>query len=432
MVYRIDVEASTLRKKVDFLINLITSDVSGEAKTDNVTSADLGTLKEALEEIRLCSKLEALLLEKKSISIGESSEIHFQKIDKLKVLAESLANCLVRAGNRITDHRRQKEEAIDFRLAKAKEVIESEKELTDELSVLQMQRDCLEAEMKRVDASMAVTATRLKKTREERDRFDEASNEILMRLKTKEDDLLRSVGSCKVEADVVQTWINFLEDTWLLQSSYTKESEKQTNDTLEKYSKYIGKLIHHHTLACKKELGSIISQLRSSACDLRDFSERSDMVVNAYTSLSKEWNSKKFLEEGYLELEAKILSIFTITDELKALHGEKRKNSLREEVDEMTTLFNDIDGIRDQFKSIDRPILEIETIPARPISPVVELLQKTTSPSAWKPFRSKSAKQMTSQYQQLLPDSPLVRLESGFHSKNNSSEDILRWEFDGV
>lgn len=157
-----------------------------------------------------------------------------------------------------------------------------------------------------------------------------------------------------------------------------------------------------------------------------------DMVVNAYTSLSKEWNSKKFLEEGYLELEAKILSIFTITDELKALHGEKRKNSLREEVDEMTTLFNDIDGIRDQFKSIDRPILEIETIPARPISPVVELLQKTTSPSAWKPFRSKSAKQMTSQYQQLLPDSPLVRLESGFHSKNNSSEDILRWEFDGV
>lgn len=43
-----------------------------------------------------------------------------------------------------------------------------------------------------------------------------------------EDDLLRSVGSCKVEADVVQTWINFLEDTWLLQSSYTKESEKQT------------------------------------------------------------------------------------------------------------------------------------------------------------------------------------------------------------
>lgn len=109
-----------------------------------------------------------------------------------------------------------------------------------------------------------------------------------------------------------------------------------------------------------------------------------------------------------------------------------KKYDVREDLDEMTTLFNDIDGIRDQFKSIDRPILEIETIPARPISPVVELLQKTTSPSSWKPFRSKSAKQMTSQYQQLLPDSPLIRLESGFHSKNNSSEDILRWEFDGV
>lgn len=35
--------------------------------------------KEALGEIRLCSKLEALLLEKKSINMGDTPESHFQK-----------------------------------------------------------------------------------------------------------------------------------------------------------------------------------------------------------------------------------------------------------------------------------------------------------------------------------------------------------------
>lgn len=43
-----------------------------------------------------------------------------------------------------------------------------------------------------------------------------------------EDDLSKSVVACKNEAEVIKTWINFLEDTWLLQCSYIETKDKQT------------------------------------------------------------------------------------------------------------------------------------------------------------------------------------------------------------
>lgn len=47
-----------------------------------------------------------------------------------------------------------------------------------------------------------------------------------------EDELARSVASCRTEASVVDTWILFLEDTWALQSSYTEQKEKQVKYVL--------------------------------------------------------------------------------------------------------------------------------------------------------------------------------------------------------
>lgn len=42
-----------------------------------------------------------------------------------------------------------------------------------------------------------------------------------------EDELSKSISSCRTEADVLITWLNFLEDTWVLQCSYTDMKEKQ-------------------------------------------------------------------------------------------------------------------------------------------------------------------------------------------------------------
>jgi SMC interacting uncharacterized protein involved in chromosome segregation len=98
----------------------------------------------------------------------------------------------------------------------------------DEIAELEKQRDELEAQLKKVNISLNAAAGRLKKTREERDQFDEANNQIIFKLKTKEDDLSKSIASCNVEANVVKTWINFLEDTWQLQSTYNEQKEKKT------------------------------------------------------------------------------------------------------------------------------------------------------------------------------------------------------------
>ena len=116
-----------------------------------------------------------------------------------------------------------------------------------------------------VNTKLNATIVKLKKTREEKDQFDEASNQIVLHLKAKvwqlflcefldqkmlqgskafhllsvsairllqEDELSRSVASSKVEASTVRAWINFLEDTWKLQSLYEEIKEKQ--------AKYVG------------------------------------------------------------------------------------------------------------------------------------------------------------------------------------------------
>lgn len=49
-----------------------------------------------------------------------------------------------------------------------------------------------------------------------------------------EDELSRSIASCKVEASTVIAWISFLEDTWKLQSLFEELKEKQ--------AKYVGSL----------------------------------------------------------------------------------------------------------------------------------------------------------------------------------------------
>ena len=42
-----------------------------------------------------------------------------------------------------------------------------------------------------------------------------------------EEELARSIVSCETEADVLKTWISFLEDTWALQCALMETKEKQ-------------------------------------------------------------------------------------------------------------------------------------------------------------------------------------------------------------
>ncbi|OMP12743.1 hypothetical protein COLO4_02810 [Corchorus olitorius] len=59
------------------------------------------------------------------------------------------------------------------------------KEIVAEISELEQERDKLEAELKKVNISLAAANARLRNVREERDQFDEANNQILAHLKSK-------------------------------------------------------------------------------------------------------------------------------------------------------------------------------------------------------------------------------------------------------
>ncbi|KAI3474478.1 hypothetical protein Pfo_029339, partial [Paulownia fortunei] len=164
----------------------------------------ISNLKEALAHIKICSRLEELLLRKKLIKNGGSAAAHNQKVDKLKILSESLASSASKAEKRISENRLQKEEALKFRVTK-----------TSEVSLLE-----------KVTTALTSARARLHNAREERDQFDEASNEIIQHFKLKDDELSKSIASYRAEAEVCNTFVNFLESTWNFQSSYTKQKEK--------------------------------------------------------------------------------------------------------------------------------------------------------------------------------------------------------------
>ncbi|KAH7678989.1 Tubulin/FtsZ GTPase domain-containing protein [Dioscorea alata] len=149
---RIDAEASKLLQKINKVKVLqVPLDEDDNEKTGKASLPSVEALKNALLEVCLYSRLEALLLKKQSINYGDSLEIHSQKVDKLKILAESLANSSAKAQKRIAEHRHQKEEALNFRVVKEKEVCEIEEELGAEIATLEKQRDGLEAELKKVE-----------------------------------------------------------------------------------------------------------------------------------------------------------------------------------------------------------------------------------------------------------------------------------------
>ncbi|CAN1275020.1 hypothetical protein LINPERPRIM_LOCUS15581 [Linum perenne] len=249
---RIDAEVGRLVEKLDKHEELReTPGESGEKETREVLIPDVQDLKDTLKRIQLCSTLEALLVKKRSLSNDYCAQTHAEKVDKLKILAESLLSSTSKAETRIVDHRCQKEEALNFRVAKTNEVSQIEKELAVEIKSLEKEKHELESQLKKVNSALMSARQRIHNAKEERENFDEASNQILMHLKSREDELSKSINSCRVEAEVVNSWIQFLQDTWVVQSSYSLQNEKQVNGDLEKYGYYLVNLVIHLLTAYK-------------------------------------------------------------------------------------------------------------------------------------------------------------------------------------
>jgi peptidoglycan hydrolase CwlO-like protein len=122
----------------------------------------------------------------------------------------------------------QKQEAMDFRSTKAQEVIEVEKVVAGEVRELDQRRQELEAELSEVKAALAAATARHIHTQEEKEQFDVASSNMIAHLSLKEEELSHSIAASKAEESILSTWVNFLEDTWVLQSKSSEQTMKDT------------------------------------------------------------------------------------------------------------------------------------------------------------------------------------------------------------
>ncbi|XP_054786590.1 uncharacterized protein LOC129292915 [Prosopis cineraria] len=438
---RIDAEASSLKRKLNETTTSQKPLNEGDDKSAEETTATIEALKEALAQIRICSRLEGLLLRKKALNSGDSAEVHAQKVDKLKVLTDSLANSAVKAEKRIADNRLQKEEALKVRVTKAGEANEKEKELTAEISELQQKKDDLLAELNKVNTSMAAAQARLRIAREERDQFEEANNQMIEHLKTKEEELSNSIASCKKEADVIKTWINFLEDTWVLQRSNAEINEKQVNDELEKHEEYFVNLAIQLLASYKKELEPSINHIGTFVENLKNLSQGSNVSSNTNTNTkdSEVLNPRKNLEEEYLAYEAKIVTTFSVLDNMKQQFYAQQGKISRKDEEKVVELFDAISKLRAQFESIERPNLELENPAPKTETPPTEKQHDGTSASVQgsadpsKMQTGKKPKSPTAKSDQVLDhEAELAKLESEFGGvgQEYSAEEVGDWEFD--
>ncbi|KAK1396341.1 coiled-coil domain-containing protein 18 [Heracleum sosnowskyi] len=436
---RIDAEASLLKKKLDEIV------ARAEAKGEGHETASKGTtvstvedLKEALAHVRICSRLEGLLLKKKSLANGDSLEVHTQKVDKLKVLSESLASSTTKAEKRISEQRVQKEEALKFRVIKTSEVDEIEKEISAEVADLEKQRDELEAALKKVNISLAAANARLRNAREERDQFYEANDQIVAHLKIKEDELSRSVGSCAQEADVLHTWMNFLEDTWALQSSTTETKEKEVSAELERHENYFVNLVIQLLSTYQNGLKPSIDRIEKFVENLKSLNDGSTepSVID-----SKEVHPRKNLEEEYLDYEAKIITTFSVVDNIKEQFYSQQRTHSRKEDTIIKELLDNIEKSRVEFEAIERPTLELET-PDNDAETVnkaetlssenLEVNHPETTEAAKSPESKKNEhpdSPSTKSEQGLDTEAELAMLESEF-GKVNTADEICDLEID--
>ncbi|XP_042062824.1 myosin-10-like [Salvia splendens] len=437
-IQRIDAEVSTLKKQLESRASYNLDGDSLETNSKQSTASTIEALKEALAHIRVCSRLEALLLKKKAIKCGDTSEVHSQKVDKLKVLLESLGSSSSKAEKRISDYRLQKEDALKFRVSKVSEVSEIEKELKAEISDLEKQKGELEAQLKKVNTSLSAVRARLHNVTEERDQFFNANDQIVAHVKTKEDELAKSIVSCRTESDILSTWLNFLEDTWSLQCSYLEAKDKETNAEIERHEDYFTDLVKQLLSSYEKELRQPIDRIGKYVENLKSMSDGSELTPGTETGDSQLVNPRRNLEDEYLDYEAKIITTFSVVDNMREQFYAQQGKLSSKENQKVEELFDKIEKLREEFESIERPTLDIENPTKETDASPSESIASSFTEQAEREVSAEKANEpqrpspKSEQIQTLDPEAELAKLESEFGKVNPdySTQEIGEWEFD--
>ncbi|KVH99959.1 hypothetical protein Ccrd_021756 [Cynara cardunculus var. scolymus] len=349
-IARIDSEISQIQQSLD---RMKCQKSAGEGGKNSSEAQSLASLK-----IEVTSTKEKIV-EKGGYTRDSFSE---SKVHKLKLLLESLHSSVSKTEKRILEHREEKKEVLTFRVARTTDVSQFEKfpnlmlalkikkicdvhylanimvffmDLEAEISLLEEQRDKLEAELGKVNNTLAVAITRLQNAREERLQFDEDNNEFLLLLKAKEDELSNTIVSYKAEADTCNAFINFLEATWAFQSSYVEQRDKQ------------------------EQLEPAIAKLKKLWEDLKGYEKTIDPDVEFLQDIRR----RVILEQEYMDAEAKVINIFDAVESIKEHFYGAIDDASMEGVKVVGELCGAIEKMKGDFKTIKRPNLRIESPP---------------------------------------------------------------------
>ncbi|KAD5961781.1 hypothetical protein E3N88_13254 [Mikania micrantha] len=352
-ILRIDSEVSEIHqslKRSEHQEILIESDGYSLDASGNAT---LEVIKESVSPIRLCCRLESLLLKKRLLNSGDTPKAHAHKVEKLKVLSESLLSSASKTERRISDDRQQKEEALHFRVAKTSEVSQIEKDLGAEISVLEMQQDKLEHDLKKVKSSLAAANAQLQNAREEREQFDDANNQLLVHFKSKEDELSKAIISYKTEADTCNAFVEFLEASWAFHSSFKEQKEKKVNDELEIHEEYFVNMARSLLSAYKDALEPAITNLKKHMKNLK----RYEKAIDPDEEFLQDIERRRALEQAYLASESKIITIFGAAESVKEQFYHSINNVSRKGVESISELCDSIEKVKVEFESLTRPPL---------------------------------------------------------------------------
>ncbi|XP_021910225.1 uncharacterized protein LOC110824027 [Carica papaya] len=227
-------------------------------------------------------------------------------------------------------------------------------------------------------------------------------------------------------------------DTWLLQCSYRETKDKQVNDDLEKHEEYFLNLAISLLSAYKKALGPSISRIGKFVENLKNLSAGSEVGSNADIKETEVLNPRKNLEEEYLDYETKIITTFSVVDNMKEqFYVQDGTNSWKDDP-RVKELFDDIEKLRQEFESIERPNLEMETLTPKADTPANE--KSTGSPTnhlnpetTEKPVTREHHEGPGAGAEQILDaEAELAKLESEFGKvgPDYPADEIGDWEFD--
>ncbi|KAL2636405.1 hypothetical protein R1flu_007884 [Riccia fluitans] len=307
-------------------------------------------------------------LQKKASSLhqGDSPEERSGKVEKLKELTAALNRTSENTEKQIAKNRQQKLDAVNYRATKALEVTEAEKVVAGEVRELDKRRQALEAELAEVKSALAAATVRHINIQEEKEQFDTASSNIVAHLSVQEEELSKSINACKTEANIASIWVNFLEDTWVLQSASEEQKVKETEASWEESKQQFLQIAAINLAYHQEELALFLKRLNFCAEELEILRQKKSNVAELGMEgvIPDIVRAVRKTQGSYLETENQVEKTLKLISQLDEEVQAYRNGEVSEKSEaelKLSRAFEAVAKLGQEFDARQRPEMEVES-----------------------------------------------------------------------